>query len=301
MSSEELVVYTTWHPGLEAYLSDWGRSVRAQTDSAFRLVVGVDGIEAEPWIARLNLQQKVQWIAVPTGASPAQVRQAALQAIVDDASAVAFVDSDDILEPSRIAGARNALVGADVTACALRLADASGKDFGEVFGPPEGLDPVADLPYHNVFGLSNTAYRSVTLRACLPIPDECVLIDWLLATRAWALGARMAFDATPRMIYRQHSASATRVSPPFTADQILKATNLVLGHYRLVLDSRPALPSVPASVLRSAFTRVERFHDAVSTSPEMLARYVDALNHLAPCYVWWWTVANSELEHLWMN
>jgi hypothetical protein len=294
-------VYTTWHPGLEAYVSDWARSLRTQTDSAFRLVVGVDGVAPEPWIARLHLHQRVRWIPAPAGASPAQVRQGALQAIIDTASAVVFVDSDDILEPNRVAAARLGLAGADVVACAVRLADAEGRDLGEVFGPPQGLDPVADLPYHNVFGLSNTAYHSATLRACLPIPDDCVLIDWLLATRAWALGARMAFDATPRMVYRQHEASATRVSPPFTGDQILKATDLVLGHYRLVLDNPPVLPSVQASELHSAFRRAERFHQAVSTSPRMLAHYVEALNALSPRYVWWWTVANPELEHLWTS
>ena len=38
VSGDRLVVYTTWYPGVEPYLDAWGRSLRAQTDPAFRLV-----------------------------------------------------------------------------------------------------------------------------------------------------------------------------------------------------------------------------------------------------------------------
>lgn len=301
MRSESLVVYTTWYPGIEPYLDAWGRSVRAQTDPSFRLVVGVDRIAPDRWVSRLGLDVRTQWVMARAGASPARVRQTALESVVEDADAVVFVDSDDLLEPSRVAAARAGLATSDVIACALRLADATGEDLGETFGPPAGSDAAADLPRYNVFGLSNSAYRMTTLRACLPIPDTCVLIDWLLATRAWAFGARLAFDATPRMIYRQGAASATRVSPPFGARQVLESTDLVLGHYRTTLGSSPALPAAPAAALSAACDRAERFRRSVSDSPGILSRYVDALNALPPRRVWWWTVANSELEYLWMN
>jgi hypothetical protein len=298
---ESVVVYTTWYPGVERYLEAWGRSVCAQTDSSFRLVVGVDRIAPDPWVSRLRLDAQTRFVMAPAGASPARVRQMALEGLVEDADAIVFVDSDDILEPSRVAAARIGLETSDVVACALRLADEIGADIGETFGPPADTDAAADLPRYNVFGLSNSAYKTATLRACLPIPDACVLIDWLLATRAWAFGAQLAFDATPHMIYRQGATSATRVSPPFTTQQVLEATDLVLGHYRIVLDSPPALPVGPAIAISAARDRAERFRQALSESPDALSRYVDALNALPPRRVWWWTVANPDLEHLWMN
>ena len=61
------------------------------------------------------------------------------------------------------------------------------------------------LVRNNVMGLSNTAYRSDLLRRCLPIPTEAELMDWLLAVRSLALGARLQFDPEPRMWYRQYS------------------------------------------------------------------------------------------------
>ena len=301
MRVDRLVVYTTWYPGVEPYLDSWGRSMRAQTDPAFRLVVGVDGMRAAEWVVRLGLDDRTQCVPASPGASPARVRQAALDRVIEDADEVVFVDSDDILDPSRVAAAREGLRTSDVVGCGLTLADESGAALGGVFGPPAGTDAGAELPHTNVFGLSNSAYRVATLRSCLPIPDDCVLVDWLLATRAWAFGARLAFDPTPRMFYRQSASSATRVSPPFHERNVRAATDLVLGHYRIALENPPALPVAPRAALESARERAERFRRAISGSPVILSRYVAALNELPPRLVWWWAVANPELEHLWMN
>lgn len=299
MGVERLAVYTTWYPGVEVHLDAWARSLRGQTDPVFRLVVGVDRIEPGPWVSRLGLGPETRCVMAESGASPARVRQTGLERALEDADAIVLVDSDDILEPSRVAAARDRLESSDVVACALRLADASGTELGETFGTEAARDADHGLPQYNVFGLSNSAYRAATLRACLPIPDACQLIDWLLATRAWARGARMSFDVTPRMIYRQGSASATRVSPPFSPDQVLRATELVLGHYVMLLEGPHALPTGPTRAIVAARDRAERFRRAVSGSPEALSRYVDALNRLPPRYVWWWTVANPELEAIW--
>ncbi|HEX7579047.1 MAG TPA: hypothetical protein VF580_03540 [Thermoanaerobaculia bacterium] len=301
MPVDRLVVYTTWYPGVEPYLDAWGSSVREQTDLSFRLVVGVDGITPGEWVSRLGLDSRTRWVMAPAGASPARVRQTALESVVEDADEVVLVDSDDILEPSRVAAAREGLAKSDVVGCALKLADETGAELGGTFGPAAESDAAADLPHHNVFGLSNSAYRVATLRSCLPIPDGCALVDWLLATRAWAFGARLAFDSTPRMVYRQGVSSATRVSPPFSGRHVLAATDLVLGHYHVALENPPALPAAPTAALVAARDRAERFRQVISDSPETLGRYVAALNELPPRLVWWWAVANPELEHLWMN
>ena len=216
-------------------------------------------------------------MTAPTGASPAHVRQTALEAVVEESDAVVFVDSDDILDPSRVAAARDALATSDVVACALRLADATGVELGETFGPLAETDPAAELPTYNVFGLSNSAYRTDV--ACLPAHPGRVR-PHRLASRDTGLGfgARMVFDDTPRMVYRQGASRATRVSPPFDAEQVLDATSLVLGHYRLVLDNPPALPAAVAASLAAARDRAERFRRAISASPRILSRYIDALN-----------------------
>ena len=97
--------------------------------------------------------------------------------------------------------------------------------------------PKSTLPRTNAFGLSNTAYRSDVLRACLPIPAAAALVDWYLITMAWLQGARLAFDPTPRMDYRQHGANMARIRSPFTAERVRADTALVREHFRLVLDA----------------------------------------------------------------
>ena len=154
-----------------------------------------------------------------------------------------------------------------------------------------------------MFGLSNSAYRTSILRRCLPLAGQPSSIDWLLATRAWALGARLAFDATPRMVYRQDAANIARVLPPFSEAEVRAATERVLGHYRVVLDT-PALGDAagtrggarPGASSRRGVRGVDS-----KTAPSTLRRYTEALNALPPRYVWWWPVANPELENVWRN
>ena len=157
------------------------------------------------------------------------------------------------------------------------------------------------LPRTNAFGLSNTAYRSDVLRACLPIPAAAALVDWYLITMAWLQGARLAFDPTPRMDYRQHGANMARIRSPFTAERVRADTALVREHFRLVLDGLPA-GALPARVdagprsrrrcrgLRPARRRGRR---------PVLSRYVRELNAAPPPLVWWASVAHPPLRSQW--
>jgi hypothetical protein len=46
---------------------------------------------------------------------------------------------------------------------------------------------------------------------------------------------------------------------------------------------------------------VADFAEAIRRSPATLRRYTEALNALPPKYVWWWLVANPDLENVWKN
>jgi hypothetical protein len=301
MSGDRLAVYTTVYPGVEPYLADWYRSVQAQTDRGFDLWIGVDGLSPEAVTRAMGAEPAAAWVSARPGESGTGVRARAIALMADAYEAVVFVDSDDLLEPSRVAAARAALAGCDVVGCALQVIDRNGVDLGIVFGVSEDADLGSLLPRHNVLGLSNTAYRSSVLRRCLPVPEHCVLLDWLLGTRAWASGARVYFDPTPRMLYRQYEANVARVLVPFDAEYVLRATQRVLEHYDCVLDSQWELPAGPRQAVAEACRRVRAFHATVSGSAAVLERYVDALNALPPRYVWWWCVANAELEAVWRN
>lgn len=301
MSAERLALCTTIYPGVEPFLAEWYQSVEAQTDRDFDLWIALDALTPSAAAAAIGRTPKAEWIETESGATPARIRTAALARLIDRYPAVVLVDSDDILYPSRVAAARRMLQHADLSACALDVMDARGRDLGVVLEAPADADPAGLLPRCNVFGLSNTAYRSATLRDCLPAPEDCVLIDWLLATRAWFGGATLCFDPTPGMRYRQYAANLAPFLPPFDAEQVLAATGRVLAHYRCVLDNGWPVPVRYRQALERERTRVSAFDAGVRGRPEALSSYVEQLNRLPPMRVWWWQVAHPQLEALWSS
>ncbi len=303
MSSEvsTLALCTAIYPGVEMFLPDWYRSVREQTDQDFELWIGLDQIEIEAAKAAMGGDPDAIWVPGLPSDTPAEIRQRVLARIVHRCDAVVLVDSDDALHPSRVASARAMLRASDLVGCALRMVDEEGRDMGATLAPPPGADPTDVLPRHNVFGLSNTAMRTSVLRWCLPIPAAVALVDWFLVTRAWLLGARMAFDNKVGMDYRQHGANMARVIPPFDGAQVALDTQRILLHLRIVRSSPlNGILVERLAELEAVAADIERFHAAVVLEPESLGRYVEALNALRIAPLWGACVAHPSLSHMWM-
>ena len=297
-----IAVYTTIYPGVEPYLPDWFWSLKAQTDQNFQLWVGLDGVSPELVREGVGTPIDVKLILSESGDTPAAIRQRCLAQIAVVCDAVVLVDSDDILEPSRVAAARRRLEGNDLVACALKLIDQAGRDLPLELGLPPGGSVEGVLPRNNVFGLSNSAYRSELLRRCLPIPAGVVLVDWFLATRAWLMGARLAFDSVPRMKYRQHQRNMARVQYPVRPEQVVEETELVRGHFQLLLSLDSGhFVSERVELLKSAALNVETFYECIVQKPRQLQLYVQELNILNPPPLWWSSVANPALECIWQT
>jgi hypothetical protein len=299
---QKIAVYTTIYPGVEVYLSDWYRSVQAQTDRDFQLWIGLDGIDVGSVEAVVGTRLDAVWVPSEPGNTPAQIRQRSLERIVEDFDAVVLVDSDDVLHPTRIASARAALQTSELAACALRLVDQDRQDLGKVLTLPERALPDNVLPRNNVFGFSNSTYRSELLRRCLPVLAGVALVDWFLATRAWLMGARLAFDPIVRMDYRQHGANMTPIRFPFDVNQVIRDTKKVREHHCL-LQASPIENVLPDrwAQLQEAAADVQFFSDRVVSQPKKLEKYVRNLNSLEPQVVWWWDVAHPALQWMWKD
>ena len=295
-----LALYTTIYPGVEPYLPAWYRSVREQTDQDFELWIGLDSLTPDFVSDALGADPKVICVAARAGDTPAQVRQQALEQIVDSYDSVVLVDSDDILYPSRVAVARVALQASDVAACALRLVDQQGGDLGITFALPSPGGADAVLPRHNIFGLSNSSFRTAVLRRCLPIPADVVLVDWYLATLAWIQGATFHADTGVGMAYRQHGANTAHVLPPFAPAQVARDTDRVRHHFSRVLSTVvPPASAGRVGEVRAAAADVDAFHRDVVLRPEALERYVRCVNALDPAPYWWSCVAHPALREMW--
>jgi len=296
----KLALYTTIYPGVEAVLADWYRSVCNQTDQGFQLWVGLDTVSVEAAKQAMGGDPDAIWVTSQRGDTPATIRQRAWARLVGSHDAVVLVDSDDIMHPTRVATARAMLRANDLVGCALRLVDETGSSMDLTVSLPRNMTPEDVFPRENAFGLSNSALRSDTLRRCLPIPKEAILVDWFLATRAWLLGATLAFGLRVEMDYRQHGANMARVLGPFGQKQVIQDTERVRQHFRLVRASslEGAIPCRLAELERAA-ADVEAFRERVVLRPALVKRYVRDLNELCTTSLWWAWVANPALRHLW--
>jgi hypothetical protein len=297
-----IALCTTIYPGVEPFLADWHASVLRQTDREFELWIASDGLNVDDAARAMGGTPEAVWVHAEDGDTPSMIRQRVLSQITELFEAVVLVDSDDLLHPGRVASARAGLKQSDLVACALRLVDQHGTDLGLNMALPPQTAPDAVLPRHNIFGFSNTAWRSDALRRCLPIPAEVAIVDWYVTTRAWLIGATLAFDPVVGMDYRQHGSNMVRSCAPFDQAQIVRDTERVRRHFRLVSDTLPqdVIPSRVAQ-MNKVVEDVERFATRIVPYPERLDRYTIEINALDPAPLWWTCVAHPSLKHLWSD
>jgi len=292
---EGLAVFTTVYPSALRYLPDLLAALARQTDTDFHLLIAVDQVPPEslaPHLAEYGFDSpsRTSTIHAAENATPAEVRQAALERELPRFGGVVLLDADDLPLPNRIAAARAGLQKADVVASAMELIDEAGRPIGGYFG----TEPVSDwgelLARSNIFGFGNSAYRSAVLAACLPVPRTVRLMDWLVASRAFNLGASFALDTTPRTSYRLHGASMAGVRRPFTAAQLSQAAALVSRHYGYLLapdDARHGLRGEFRASVERAAQDLNQFVLHVVNEADELGRYVTALNEDPRIYRWW--------------
>ena len=295
-----LALYTTVYPGALDYLADWHRSVERQTDADFELWMALDAVTVEDVVEAIGRHPAASWVVAAPGDTPAQVRTNAWLALTERCDGVVLVDADDVLHHDRMASARRGLKVAELAVCSLRLVDVTGRDLGMALGWPETAAPESVLPGTNVFGLSNTAYRSTLLRRCLPIPPDVEIVDWYLASRAWLTGAVVVGDPRPLMDYRQYAANTTGLLPPFGADRVLRDAQRVRTHLLRLVDTAAdeARPDRYADLL-AALAEVEAFQWRMSNDPAALSAYVEALVAAPPPPRWWAHVAAPHARALW--
>jgi hypothetical protein len=301
MSSNTLALFTTVYPEGVEFLPDFFHSLAAQTDTQFDLWVGLDRIHETEVSKFFSGEYPVVCIERKPEESNIALRQRAVEQIIEQYQGILFVDSDDILAPTRVSVSRSLLDHYDVCGCAMKIIGEDGSDLHISFGIPPTTDISSLIHQFNIFGLSNTSYSTGILRTCLPFPDDCVLLDWFLATRAWLQGARMYFDPTELMLYRQWSLNTARVVPPFTPAQILLSTERVLHHYHCVLHDIPELSDSKRVLFEDAQSAVTIFYESIKKSPALFQEYLRRLNQLPPNHIWWVCVAHPELEDLWKN
>lgn len=293
-------VCSVLYPAMLPWLSPFLASLRAQTDQHFDLWLGLDEVSqqhVEPQLGKLAVQfMESQQESIAT------FRGRLLSRVCREYEAIILVDSDDVLLADRVRRAKQALQYADVSGCALQLVDQTGLDLNLTFNYEGAGIWEHDLSRLNVFGFSNSAFRSPVLEQCLPLPGNVVLVDWLVISLVLAHGGRLTFDRDPLMQYRQHPQNTAQVRTPFTPEQVTRAARLVLNHYQflhetLSKDAGDSRTTFHQNVLRRQLD-VQQFVAAIQDR-STLHHYTDSVNLLQSVYCWWEMIAHPSLESLW--
>jgi hypothetical protein len=231
--------------------------------------------------------------------TPAALRRRCLSQLCDEYDLIVLLDSDDVARPARVSAAKHGFGPWSLSVCALELIDRDGEALCRRMEVKEPVDWARILPTSNIVGMSNVAYDASLLRELLSFPDDCEVVDWYMATRAWLLGAIFRWEPRPLVRYRQHGANVASVVPPFTAQHVRRATDLVRGHHRRIGAQQP-LPGSPEQrrLLDAARLRVDAFHLAIQDA-SVMSRYVQRINGLPDQFLWWQMVACDRLEGLW--
>lgn len=298
-----MVFTTAYRAGLR-YLPDFLSGLAEQTDANFHLTIAVDDVEAAeltPYLAAAgqDLAARTATHHSEKATDHVALRQEVLLRTLPGTTGVVLMDSDDVPLPTRVAAARAALAEAEVAACALELTDAAGTPTGGRFAAEPINDWASVLARSNVVGFGNAAYRSEVLLDCLAAPAGTRLLDWFVAVRALASGARLTLDPTPRARYRLHGASSAGVRRPFTEAQLLKASALVADHYTLVLAPMPsgrALPPGLRALIELAAADLRAFQEQVVADEAERHAYLNALNADPRVFRWWEWLDNRRQE-----
>ncbi len=304
-ASPDIVVYTTVHPGALPYLRAWHASILEQSRRDFDLWIGIDQVSRETLAQAVDRPVVATFVEAKSGEMPARLRERTIERLIDRYSIVVFVDSDDIAAPDRVERAIEAISDADVACCALDLVDTQGERLGDRFEAPDpkgdGVQQVEDswLLNGNIAGLGNSAFRTDCLRRCLPVPPDCVAMDWLLATRAWLHGARIVYDPCSGGLYRRHLNSVTPISPPFRMADVREATRVVLRHFECVFQSSADYALDRKQAVDARRAGVTEFAAVINASNETAGEYVCAVNSLRTPHSWWSCVAHPALEGIW--
>lgn len=296
---KETALFTVIYPTIERYLFDWYNSMMMQSDHDYDLWVVLDRINPKAVYGIIGEYVEANWIEINNKCSPTQIRSIGLENIAGDYSNIILVDSDDILEPTRVEAAKRFLAKSDVNTCAMLIVDETAQSTGKIFTFNDDADFFSSILTTNVFGLSNTAYRGDILKACLPLPNSCRLADWYLATKSCSLGAQVSFDRETRMRYRQHGSNIARVIPPFTPLQILHDTELVISHYQQVLSNVVFAPNEEEKITNH-YQHLQFFYQVMLSSNTKIKEYVKSLNNISENRVWWSHIADPRLNYIWV-
>lgn len=296
------VLCTSIHSGSINYLNEWWISVLNQTKLDFDIVLSVDGIDFDLDKLLLGHEQfNIKLFCFNEDKTIGEIRNTLIEYCSENYDKVIFVDTDDILANNRVATSLDSLDQFDFTFCKAYLIDEESNVLPWVLKRSSSIKDICEF---NSFGLSNSNYKSFVLREILPIPKDCKIVDWFIATLAFLFRYKSGYVSETFMKYRIYEENVTKVIPPFSQNDINIKTNYVLNHYDFIMDainkSSNKIHKNDIEIFKYRNKSVQEFHFTFSNDVEYAKNYVNSLNkYLLENNIdkisWWNVVANTEI------
>ncbi|MFI0433784.1 MAG: glycosyltransferase [Candidatus Nanopelagicales bacterium] len=216
--------------GADGYLVSSLASLAAQTDRCWRLVVVLDAspdlvgdlqAAVADAVASAGIADRSTVIVQLEQGGPGAARNAGIAAAREaGAQFVAFLDSDDVCRPDRLAVTRAAFVDddtVDMFFSSFELIDEHGDVRGqtdlpgsiaEILARQAALPPVLHRPWLRMacsdgyLSLTSTVALRAEVAAAVPFPATFVSEDWHTWLRAFAIARSVAFSPEPLTEYR---------------------------------------------------------------------------------------------------
>lgn len=291
----KLAVVSFVYPAVKGYIKSFLDSIAAQTEKNFSLWIYDDGCELKKSDLRFHPAARIIEVS---NLSPVEIRYKALQELIDDFDWVVFIDSDDLMHPSRVKSIMQGIEehsDAGVVQHPLSVFDSRGTILtGFARANSRGKEPntgVLDLHY-NIYGMSNIAYRTRIFRN-MPVLTEIIAFDWLLAAYASLSGEKFVHLDADLTLYRMHGTNVSRFIKPFRMVDIVSSLRAVTAHLNALSRMAGIFRSSSLSArIAARKEEIKLYECSVISSPPSSEVYLKHINDEQPVPGWWWHVAN---------
>lgn len=235
-----VVIFGTAFPAAEPYLEDYFRSLAAQTDRDFSLVLANDGLDPE-LLRRLAGDLRPEIVEVR--GTPAENRQTGMARCLElGAEVLVFADCDDRHGSGRVAEARAVLgSGRDILCNEVLLVTGPGPGrpwLSRRFAHGRVIT-AEDIREGNCLGLGNTAVRAEILRDVPPVPAGIVAFDWALYGWLLESGRTAVFTDRARTHYRIYGENYAGIGQN-TPAYLLRCLEVKRRHHGFLAEFYPA-------------------------------------------------------------
>ncbi len=204
MKSTAVLTFT--YPSVKDYFDDFLKSMNAQTERDFDLIIVNDGLkDVADNVGSFPLLDISIFNCEKT---PAKNREYGLRLVKEKGYKYCILaDSDDCFSENRVADSVKGLQYSDIVVNDLTISNNQGTILVEKYFSKRLEDgyiiPCEFLREKNILGFSNTAFKTELIESDIIIPEDLRIVDWYFYTLLLYKGCKAIFTSNSITYYRQ--------------------------------------------------------------------------------------------------